>query len=82
MKTLSSSTFAVLVTLLNPPQLVLAQASDLETLADSIAAEHVGSTLAGLSIGVSRGDEVLLKKSYGHANLQWQVPMPMDSIDP
>ncbi|MGY8785354.1 MAG: hypothetical protein ACKVIB_08140 [Pseudomonadales bacterium] len=43
MKTLSSCTFAVLVTLLNPSQLVLAQASDLETLADSIAAEHVGS---------------------------------------
>jgi CubicO group peptidase (beta-lactamase class C family) len=80
MKILSSRAFAVLVTLLMPFQLVLAQASDLEVLADSIAAEHVGTTLAGLSIGVSRGDEVLLKKSYGYANLQWQVPMPMDAV--
>ena len=80
MQILPSSAFAVLVTLLTSPQLVLAQASDLEALVDSIAAEHVGSTLAGLSVGVSRGDEVLLKKSYGHANLQWQVPMPMDAV--
>lgn len=80
MKILSSRAFAVLVTLLMPFQLVLAQASDLEVLVDSIAAGHVGTTLAGLSIGVPRGDEVLLKKSYGYANLQWQVPMPMDAV--
>jgi CubicO group peptidase (beta-lactamase class C family) len=80
MKILSCSTFTVLVTLLMPFQFVLAQASDLEALADSIAAEQVGTTLAGLSIGVSHGDKVLLKKSYGYANLQWQVPMPMDAV--
>lgn len=80
MKILFCSTFTVLVTLLMPFQFVLAQASDLEALADSIAAEQVGTTLAGLSIGVSHGDEVLLKKSYGYANLQWQVPMPMDAV--
>ena len=50
------------------------------TFVDSLAAEHVGSTLVGMSVGVSRGDEILLKKSYGYANLEWQVPMPMDAV--
>jgi len=80
MKILSHSAFTVLAVLLMPSQLALGQTSDLEKLVDSIAAEHVGSTLAGLSVGVSRGDEVLLKKSYGYANLQWRVPMPIDAI--
>lgn len=56
------------------------QAQDLEAFVDEIAAKHVGSTLAGLSVGVARGDEVLLKKSYGLANIEWQVPMPMDAV--
>lgn len=47
---------------------------------DSIAREHVGTRIAGLSVGVIRGDEMLLNKSYGHANLQWQVPMPLDAV--
>ncbi len=59
---------------------VQAQDSDLEAFVDEIAAEHVGTTLAGLSVGVARGDEVLLKKSYGLANIEWQVPMPMDAV--
>ncbi|MDA1371647.1 MAG: serine hydrolase [Proteobacteria bacterium] len=62
------------------PSTIYAQASDLEALVDSIAADHVGNTLAGLSVGVARGDEILLKKSYGFANLEWQVPMPMDAV--
>lgn len=57
-----------------------AQPVDLEILVDSIAAQHVGSGIAGLSVGVTRGDEVLLKKSYGFASLPWQVAMPMDAV--
>ena len=52
----------------------VAQDRSLEEFVDSIAEEHVGNTLAGLSIGVTRGSEVLLKKSYGLANIEYQVP--------
>lgn len=60
--------------------LTVAQDQSLEEFVDSIAEEHVGNTLAGLSIGVTRGSEVLLKKSYGFANLEHQVPMVMDAV--
>ena len=58
----------------------VAQDRSLEEFVDSIAEEHVGNTLAGLSIGVTRGSEVLLKKSYGLANIEYQVPMAMDAV--
>ena len=80
MKTLPRSAFALLVTLLTIPQLALTQSTELEALVESIAAEHVGSSLAGLSVGVARGNQILFQKSYGHANLQWQVPMPIDAV--
>ena len=58
-----------------------AQERDLEALVDSIAADHVDAgRLAGLSIGVTRGAEVLLQKAYGHADLEWDVTMPMDAV--
>lgn len=56
------------------------QSSDLESFVDGVASEHVGSTLVGLSVGVSRGEEILLNKSYGLANIEWQVPMPLNAI--
>ncbi len=56
------------------------QSSELESFVDSLADEHIGATLAGMSVGVMRGDQILLKKSYGLASLEWQVPMPMDAI--
>ena len=58
-----------------------AQTSDLEALVDSIAADHIDAgRLAGISVGVARGGDVLLKKAYGHADLEWDVPMPMDAV--
>ncbi len=59
---------------------VLAQDDSLEAFVDEIAEELVGESLAGLSVGVARGDEILLKKSYGLANIEWQVPMSMDAV--
>ncbi len=56
------------------------QSDDLEAFVDNIAARYVGEQTAGLSVGVARSGEILLKKSYGLANLQWQVPMPMDAV--
>ncbi len=80
MRILSCYSLALLVSTQFFPQLTTAQPSGLEALVDSIAEEHVGTHLAGLSVGVTRGDEILLKKSYGYANLQWRVPMPMDAV--
>ena len=80
MRILACYSLALLVSTQLFPQLTTAQPSGLEALVDSIAEEHVGTRLAGLSVGVTRGDEILLKKSYGYANLQWRVPMPMDAV--
>ncbi|MAM71201.1 MAG: hypothetical protein CMP91_08685 [Gammaproteobacteria bacterium] len=73
-------TLCLTVFLLSSNAFAQPRTAGLEVFTDSLAEEYVGSTLAGLSIGVTRGDEVLLKKSYGYANLEWQVPMPMDAV--
>jgi CubicO group peptidase (beta-lactamase class C family) len=71
--------FVVVALLLARP--LPAQSPDLEALVDSIAAEHIeGGRLAGMSVGVVRGAETLLLKAYGHADLEWDVPMPIDAI--
>lgn len=62
------------------PSLVHAQPSGLEAFVDSLADEYVGSRLVGLSVGITRGENILLKKSYGYANLEWKVPMPVDAV--
>lgn len=48
---------------------------------DSIAGSGVteGRTI-GLVAAVVRGNDTLLLKSYGKANLEWDVPMPVDAI--
>lgn len=57
-----------------------AQTSGLERFVDSLAEQYVGTNLAGMSVGVTRGNDILLKKSYGYASLEWQVPMPVDAV--
>ena len=57
-----------------------AQSSGLERFVDSLAEQYVGTNLAGMSVGVTRGNDILLKKSYGYASLEWRVPMPMDAV--
>ncbi len=55
--------------------------TDLEAVVDSIAREHLDDgRLAGLSVGVTQGTDTLLLKAYGHADLEWDVPMPVDAI--
>lgn len=71
---------AVSIQLLAVSLTAQAQNAELEAFVDGIAAEHVGNTLVGLSVGVSRGEEILLHKSYGLANIEWQVPMPLNAV--
>ena len=59
----------------------LSAQSGIEAVVDSMAAEYVETgKLAGMSVGVVRGSETLLMKAYGYADLEWDVPMPMDAI--
>lgn len=53
--------------------------SPLEIYADSLFNTTVDSGyIAGGSILVFKGNEMLLKKSYGHASLELEAPMPED----
>jgi CubicO group peptidase (beta-lactamase class C family) len=50
-------------------------------LVDSIAAEHIeAGHIAGMAVGVTHGEDTVLLKAYGHADLEWDVPMPVDAI--
>jgi CubicO group peptidase (beta-lactamase class C family) len=48
---------------------------------DSIAGSGVVENRAvGLAAGVLRGSDTLLMKSYGRADVEWDVPMPVDAM--
>lgn len=48
---------------------------------DSIAASPVvEGRVAGLAVAVIRGPDTLLMKGYGMADLEWQIPMPVDAL--
>ncbi|RDC58742.1 serine hydrolase domain-containing protein [Adhaeribacter pallidiroseus] len=52
----------------------------LERYVDSLAQALVdNSQIAGIAIGVMRHDSVLLLKSYGYADLEFAVPMPVNA---
>ena len=60
-----------------------AQTSRAQQLAimDSIAESPVlENRVAGLAVAVVRGNDTLLMKSYGMADLEWQIPMPVDAV--
>ncbi len=58
-----------------------AQSPRLAAFVDSIASEYIeAGTLAGMSVGVVQGSETLLMGTYGHADLEWGVPMPRNAI--
>jgi CubicO group peptidase (beta-lactamase class C family) len=58
-----------------------AQSSELGQFVDSIASEYLeAGTLAGMSVGVVQGSDTLLMRSYGHADLEWDVAMPQNAI--
>lgn len=53
-------------------------ASDLAAFADSIFQINVDQEqIAGASVVIGRGDEILLDTAYGFASLELEVPMPM-----
>jgi len=57
------------------------QSSGLVAFVDSLAAMHIDAgQVAGLSVGVVRGADTLVFKSYGYADLEWDVPMPLNAI--
>jgi CubicO group peptidase (beta-lactamase class C family) len=48
---------------------------------DSIAGHWVRRDLAiGIVAAVVRGKDTLLMQSYGKADVEWDVPMPLDAI--
>lgn len=48
---------------------------------DSIAASYVlGNRTVGLAAAVVKGPDTLLFKSYGRANVEWDIPMPIDAM--
>ena len=57
---------------------------DRSTLAarlDSMAASHVAANRAvGLVAAVVRGNDTLLLRGYGKADVEWSVPMPVDAM--
>lgn len=58
-----------------PAGLSRAVAGEFEEFVDSVANTIVASGgVVGMSIGVARGDEILLAKGYGYANLEHAVP--------
>jgi CubicO group peptidase (beta-lactamase class C family) len=58
-----------------------AQSADLAAFVDSIASDYLeAGTLAGMSVGVVQGSDTLLLRAYGHADLEWDVPMPENAI--
>jgi CubicO group peptidase (beta-lactamase class C family) len=60
-----------------------AQASRAETVRalDAIARAPVADgRVAGLAVAVVRGADTLLLRSYGRADLEWEVPLPEDAV--
>jgi CubicO group peptidase (beta-lactamase class C family) len=55
--------------------------ADQIAIMDSIAESPVlEGRVAGLAVAVVRGADTLLMKSYGMADLEWRIPMPVDAV--
>ncbi|MCH7411556.1 serine hydrolase [Belliella sp. DSM 111904] len=48
---------------------------DLESKMDSLAKTLTGDNQPGFIVGVTKGQDILFKKSYGHMNLDYQMPI-------
>lgn len=46
---------------------------------DLVQPEIDSQQLAGVAVGVKKGDQTLLLKTYGYADLEHEVPMPLDA---
>jgi len=54
--------------------------ADLEKKVDALVQPYFdGSKIAGIAIGIFKGDEKLLLKSYGFADLEFDVKLPTDA---
>lgn len=75
---LNHLTFLLLVTcffIATHAQAQEAAPADLETFVDSVAKESIEKQASiGLSIGIARGDQIVLAKGYGSADLELKVP--------
>jgi len=58
----------------------IADRSRLVTALDSAARAHAAApTVAGISVAVVRGQDTLLLRGYGQADIEWSVPTPPDA---
>lgn len=56
------------------------QEKAIEEILDSLVQPYIDSSIiAGLAIGVARNDTILLLKSYGYADLEFDVPLPISA---
>jgi CubicO group peptidase (beta-lactamase class C family) len=82
-KSVSRSSFAALV-LLSTGVTAAAAQSDRDALVrklDSLAGSGVLENRAvGIAAAVVRGDDTLLLKAYGKADVEWNVPLPVDAM--
>lgn len=54
--------------------------SSLELFADSIIQPLIDSSkIAGASLAIVQGKDTLLRKTYGYADLEYKIPMPLDA---
>ncbi|MEQ9569157.1 MAG: serine hydrolase domain-containing protein [Longimicrobiales bacterium] len=63
------------------PTATRAQSPELEALVDSIVAGPMDAgRLAGVAVGVVEGGRPLLLEGYGQADVEWDVPLPVDAV--
>jgi CubicO group peptidase (beta-lactamase class C family) len=78
---LTASSLASSLTLAQPPAQAFAQTAAPASALDSIAASFVtGNRTVGLVAAVAKGSDTLLLRSYGKADVEWDVPMPVDAM--
>ena len=62
------------------PAVPPADRAELVVALDAAAQAHVEHEMvAGVSVAVVRGDDILLQKGYGFADLEWEIPTPEDA---
>ena len=55
-------------------------ADELEAAVDVIVDKALKASGVGLSVGIARGDKILLAKGYGLANVEHSVPATKDTV--
>lgn len=77
---LAAAAFALSALVAMPAAGQLSRAESVRVM-DSIARSPViEGRVAGIAVAVVRGADTLLMKSYGKADLEWDVPMPEDAV--